>query len=107
MPVRDAFRWTEGTRPPAASGDPNHANHLDRSDERRAWIDIRKIVECNCFNGSRFYSADVEPVVRTVSEHQERATSIMPTSAQSGAGADGRVAPAAQRKVVGLVPVTR
>ncbi|WP_437301627.1 ATP-grasp domain-containing protein [Sorangium sp. So ce426] len=33
-----------------------------------------KIVECNCFNGSRFYSADVERVVRTVSEHQERAT---------------------------------
>jgi hypothetical protein len=33
-----------------------------------------KIVECNCFNGSRFYSADVERLVRTVSEHQERVT---------------------------------
>lgn len=32
-----------------------------------------KIVECNCFNGSRFYSADVEHLVRRVSEHQERA----------------------------------
>jgi hypothetical protein len=31
-----------------------------------------KIVECNCFNGSRFYMADVERIVRAVSEHQER-----------------------------------
>lgn len=30
-----------------------------------------KIVECNCFNGSRFYSADVERLVTAVSEHQE------------------------------------
>jgi hypothetical protein len=33
-----------------------------------------KIVECNCFNGSRFYSADVERLVRAVSAHQERVT---------------------------------
>lgn len=33
-----------------------------------------KIVECNCFNGSRFYSADVERLVAAVSEHQERGT---------------------------------
>lgn len=32
-----------------------------------------KIVECNCFNGSRFYTADVCRIVRAVSEHQERA----------------------------------
>ncbi len=31
-----------------------------------------KVVECNCFNWSRFYSADVERLVRVVSEHQER-----------------------------------
>lgn len=31
-----------------------------------------KIVECNCFNGSRFYAADVRQVVRAVSLHQER-----------------------------------
>jgi hypothetical protein len=31
-----------------------------------------KIVECNCFNGSRFYAADVERLVRAVSEHQEQ-----------------------------------
>jgi hypothetical protein len=32
-----------------------------------------KIVECNCFNWSRFYCADVGRLVRAVSEHQERA----------------------------------
>jgi hypothetical protein len=31
-----------------------------------------KIVECNCFNGSRFYAADVERLVDAVSAHQER-----------------------------------
>jgi hypothetical protein len=31
-----------------------------------------KIVECNCFNGSRFYAADVLQIVRSVSNHQER-----------------------------------
>lgn len=41
---------------------------LDIARVDRAW----KIVECNCFNGSRFYSADVERLVRQVSEHQER-----------------------------------
>lgn len=41
---------------------------LDVARADYAW----KIVECNCFNGSRFYSADVERLVRQVSEHQER-----------------------------------
>ncbi len=36
----------------------------------RCW----KIVECNCFNGSRLYSADVERLVIAVAEHQERST---------------------------------
>lgn len=31
-----------------------------------------RIVECNCFNGSRFYLADVRQIVRSVSEFQER-----------------------------------
>jgi len=43
---------------------------LDVARADRAW----KIVECNCFNGSRFYAADVERLVRRVSEHQERAS---------------------------------
>jgi hypothetical protein len=30
-----------------------------------------KIVECNCFNGSRFYEADVPAIVRAVSTLQE------------------------------------
>ncbi len=30
-----------------------------------------KIVECNCFNGSRFYEADVSAIVRAVSSFQE------------------------------------
>lgn len=41
---------------------------LDVARVEGAW----KIVECNCFNGSRFYSADVERLVLAVSEHQER-----------------------------------
>lgn len=41
---------------------------LDVARVEGAW----KIVECNCFNGSRFYSADVERLVSAVSEHQER-----------------------------------
>ena len=41
---------------------------LDVARTEGAW----KIVECNCFNGSRFYSADVERLVAAVSEHQER-----------------------------------
>ncbi len=41
---------------------------LDVARAEGAW----KIVECNCFNGSRFYSADVERLVAAVSEHQER-----------------------------------
>jgi hypothetical protein len=31
-----------------------------------------KIIECNCFNGSGFYSADVNRLVQAVSEQQER-----------------------------------
>lgn len=31
-----------------------------------------KIVECNCFNGSRFYTADVCQIVRAVSKYQEQ-----------------------------------
>jgi ATP-grasp domain-containing protein len=31
-----------------------------------------KVVECNCFNGSRFYAANVERLVTAISEHQER-----------------------------------
>jgi hypothetical protein len=31
-----------------------------------------KIVECNCFNGSRFYEADVNAIVRAVSRFQEQ-----------------------------------
>jgi hypothetical protein len=42
---------------------------LDVARVDRSW----RIIECNCFNGSRFYSADVERLVRRVSEHQERA----------------------------------
>lgn len=30
-----------------------------------------KIVECNCFNASRFYLADIEKLVRVISEFQE------------------------------------
>lgn len=30
-----------------------------------------RVVECNCFNGSRFYLADVERIVEEVSTHQE------------------------------------
>lgn len=41
---------------------------LDVARVHHSW----KIVECNCFNGSRFYSADVEFIVRRVSEHQEQ-----------------------------------
>lgn len=41
---------------------------LDVARSEGAW----KVVECNCFNGSRFYSADVERLVTAVSEHQER-----------------------------------
>ncbi len=41
---------------------------LDVARVEQAW----KIVECNCFNGSRFYMADVSWIVRAVSEHQER-----------------------------------
>jgi hypothetical protein len=41
---------------------------LDVARVESAW----KIVECNCFNGSRFYSADVERLVAVISEHQER-----------------------------------
>jgi hypothetical protein len=32
-----------------------------------------KIMECNCFNGSAFYAADVELLVKVVSEFQENA----------------------------------
>lgn len=42
---------------------------LDVARVNHSW----KIVECNCFNGSRFYSADVERLVRRVSKHQEQA----------------------------------
>ena len=31
-----------------------------------------KIVECNCFNGSRFYRADLRALVTAVSQYQER-----------------------------------
>jgi hypothetical protein len=40
---------------------------LDVARTERTW----RIVECNCFNWSRFYVADVERIVRTVSLHQE------------------------------------
>lgn len=40
---------------------------LDVARVEGAW----KIVECNCFNWSRFYSADVGRIVRAVSEYQE------------------------------------
>jgi hypothetical protein len=42
---------------------------LDVARVDRTW----KIVECNCFNGSRFYAADVGRIVQAVSEYQERA----------------------------------
>jgi hypothetical protein len=41
---------------------------LDVARVNQTW----KVVECNCFNGSRFYMADVKRIVRAVSEHQER-----------------------------------
>lgn len=41
---------------------------LDIARADRDW----KIVECNCFNGSGFYTADVRAVVRAVSAYQER-----------------------------------
>lgn len=41
---------------------------LDVARADRAW----KIVECNCFDGSGFYAADVPAVVRAVSAYQER-----------------------------------
>ncbi len=41
---------------------------LDVARVDRSW----KIVECNGFNGSRFYSADLERLVRRISDHQER-----------------------------------
>ncbi|HRI65567.1 MAG TPA: ATP-grasp domain-containing protein [Polyangium sp.] len=41
---------------------------LDVARTNQSW----KIVECNCFNGSRFYAADVEHLVRRVSAFQEQ-----------------------------------
>ncbi len=50
-----ASRWT-----------PASVFTLDVARVEGAW----KIVECNCFNWSRFYRADVGRLVREVSEHQ-------------------------------------
>ncbi len=41
---------------------------MDVARVQRAW----KIVECNCFNGSRFYDADVSAIVHAVSDLQAR-----------------------------------
>ena len=54
----------------AAGWAPAQVFVLDVGRAEGAW----KIVECNCFNGSRFYSADVERLVRMVSELQERSS---------------------------------
>ncbi|WP_399314144.1 hypothetical protein [Trichocoleus sp. FACHB-262] len=43
---------------------------LDVARVEQTW----KVVECNCFNGSRFYLADVARIVRAVSQYQERET---------------------------------
>jgi hypothetical protein len=42
---------------------------MDVARVERDW----KIVECNCFNGSRFYEADVAAIAREVSRFQEQA----------------------------------
>jgi hypothetical protein len=52
----------------AASWAPAPVFVMDVARADGAW----KIVECNCFNGSRFYLADVGRIVREVSAHQER-----------------------------------
>ncbi|MEP0820941.1 MULTISPECIES: ATP-grasp domain-containing protein [Trichocoleus] len=43
---------------------------LDVARVEQTW----KVVECNCFNGCRFYLADVARIVRAVSQYQERET---------------------------------
>lgn len=54
---RAAARWV-----------PSSVFVMDVARLERTW----KIIECSCFNGSRFYAADVERLVRAVSQHQER-----------------------------------
>lgn len=39
---------------------------MDVARVNRAW----KVIECNCFSGSRFYEANVEAVVAAVSRYQ-------------------------------------
>lgn len=52
----------------AATWSPAAVYVLDIARVDRTW----KVVECNCFNGSAFYGADVTTIVRSVSEYLER-----------------------------------
>lgn len=58
----------EFARKVAADWTPAGVFVLDVARVDHSW----KIVECNCFNGSRFYQADVEQLVRWVSAYQEQ-----------------------------------
>lgn len=62
---RDVVAFAEEA---AARWAPASVFVMDVARVDRAW----KIIECNCFNGSRFYAADVEELVLAVSEHQAR-----------------------------------
>ena len=63
---RDVVRFAEDA---TARWTPASVFVLDVARVEQTW----KIIECNCFNGSGFYTADVERLVRVISEHQERA----------------------------------
>lgn len=60
----DAVAFAEAT---AKIWEPAPVFVMDVARSDGSWL----VVECNCFNGSRFYSSNVEAIVQAVSEFQE------------------------------------